>query len=426
MITLPRSPRPEVLALWLSGGVPFLAYVLTASGFSYWLDSGEFVAGAVYLDIAHPPGHPLSGLWGKAISLLPLGSLSFRSALGQALASAIASVLHCRATAFAVRRLELDPRIEWSLSLFGAWLSAFTYALWFQAVRPEVYALQTLCSAAICERLLALTAQPLAQHSRPLVTAAGILGLALCNHHLIALLLVPAFMPALVRALRLRHFRSLGAAFAAGTLGLGTYVYLPLRAAHALPANFGNPNSWERFAWVVSARVYAHDMGSEAVQPLATRLLDVLALWYEDLQWAPLALAAIGMYLCLRLPKLRAAGIVLTSMWVVDGGVRAWLGPVRANPDILGYLAPSYLAIGSLAACGLGVSLRLIAQHTTRLELGLRRVAWLVPLIALSLIPQASQRSSLAHFTATDDLDELRLRALPPRSVVLQTSPQAV
>ncbi|MFI5309315.1 MAG: protein O-mannosyl-transferase family, partial [Polyangiales bacterium] len=71
-------------ALTLAAGVPCVVYLLTASGGGYWLDGGEFVEAAVNLDIAHPPGHPLTGLYGKAWTLLPLGSLAFRMALGQA------------------------------------------------------------------------------------------------------------------------------------------------------------------------------------------------------------------------------------------------------------------------------------------------------------------------------------------------------
>jgi hypothetical protein len=129
--------RPQTLALWLAGGVPFAAYIATSSGYAYWLDSSEFVAAAVQLDIAHPPGHPLSALLGAALSTLPLGSLSFRVAVGQALASALASALHCSATVAALRGMELPTRLVWSLGVLAAWLSALTYGLWSNDLRPS-------------------------------------------------------------------------------------------------------------------------------------------------------------------------------------------------------------------------------------------------------------------------------------------------
>jgi hypothetical protein len=418
--------RLETLALWLAGGVPFVAYVVTMSGYAYWLDSGEFVAAAVQLDIAHPPGHPLSALFGSAIALLPLGSLSFRVALGQALASAGASVLHCRASAAALSGMELPPRVRWSLALFAAWLSALTYGIWFQAVRPEVYALQTLCTALVFERLARFAAQPAADDARPLLGAALALGLALTNHHLIGFLLVPAGLPALFRLSRARRVRSLAAALGLFGLALGTYLYLPLRAAAKPPANLGDPVDLQRFLWVVSARVYAHDMGSEAAQPLWERSVDVIALWVENFHALPTLLALLGLYVMLRHAGTRRAGLVCGLLLATDAGARAWLGPVRANPDILGYLAPGFLATGTLAAGFLGACFWLGERLQPVAALRLARWAPLVPLCALWTVPDASARSGLGHFAATDTFDEWRLRRLPSRALVLASTPQTV
>lgn len=412
--------RPQTLALWLSAGVPCIAYIVTASAYAYWLDSGEFVAAAVQLDIAHPPGHPLSALYGKLLSLLPFGSLSFRVALGQALATSAAAALHCKANAAALRGMDLDPRVTWALALFGAWLSALSYGLWFQAVRPEVYGLQTLCVALVYERLMhaSVCAHPPA---RALLTAAFALGLSLTNHHFIALLLVPAFVPELVRTLRGRRWDQLGTACVLGLIGLSTYLYLPLRAASAPPMSFGDPSNWERFLWVVSGRVYSREPGFDAPEPMTTRMLDVVGLWYEDVGWWALALACLGLYLGLRVSETRKPVIVCMLVFVADAPARALLGSVRSNPDILGYLAPSYLAIGTLATCCLGAVAWLLDSEDKR-RWGY--VAWLAPLFVLWLIPKTAARASLADFTATDELDELRLRELPTRALVLESSPQ--
>ena len=100
--------RPRTLARGLAFGAPLVAFVLTCSAHAYWLDSGEFVAASIALDIAHPPGHPLSLLYGKAFSLLPLGPLPLRIALGQAFATALASYFVCRAISAMLSVLELD------------------------------------------------------------------------------------------------------------------------------------------------------------------------------------------------------------------------------------------------------------------------------------------------------------------------------
>jgi hypothetical protein len=417
--------RPQTLALFLAAGVPFVAYVVTLSGYAYWLDSGEFVAAAVQLDIAHPPGHPLSALFGSAMALLPLGSLAFRVALGQALASSIASALHCRGTAAAISSMRLPERVRWSLALFGAWLSAFSYGLWFQAIRPEVYALQTLCSALVFERLMRFACDP-AANARALVGAAFGLGIALTNHHLIGFLLAPAFLPALVWIARSARWRSLACAFGLGALALSTYAYLPLRAAAKPPANLGDPSSVARFLWVVSARVYARDLGSEAVQSLRERFVDVLALWVESFSFWPIALALVGLYALVRHPATRRAGIVSASVLVTDVVARAWLGPVRANPDILGYLAPGLLMTGTFAAAGLAAGVSIVRERQPMAAGPVERAAPLVPLLACLLLPPSAAASSLAHFAATDAFDELRIRRLPTRALVLASTPQTV
>ena len=458
--------RPHSLALWLAGGVPFVAYVVTASGFAYWLDSGEFVAAAVQLDIAHPPGHPLSALYGKALSLLPFGSLSFRIALGQALAGALGAALHARATIAALSGMGLPGSALAALGVAAAWLSAFTFGLWFQAVRPEVYALQTLCNAWFFERVCAALAQtrlarssasgetaqrarssraaraglapresaqdaepaPLpagsARDARPLIGAGLALGLALTNHHLITLLVAPAALPALWLALRARRWRSAACAAGAGALGLGGYLYLPLRAANAPALNLGDPRNFENFWWVVSARVYAHDMGRQAAQPLGERALDVLALLVENFQAVPLLLALLGLYLLARHPGTRASALSCGLMFGVDAGARAWLGPVRANPDILGYLAPSFLAIGTLAAGCLGACGWLIAERWPALRPRLSLLAAGVPIAALAGLPESAAHASLRDFASTDALDDARVRALAARAVVLESMPQ--
>src|SRR5262245_45487285 len=76
-IPLGWDARAQSRGLWLAVGVPLCAYLLSASGQSYWLDAGEFVAAAVDLDIAHPPGHPLTALWAKPFTWLPLGPIAF-------------------------------------------------------------------------------------------------------------------------------------------------------------------------------------------------------------------------------------------------------------------------------------------------------------------------------------------------------------
>src|SRR5437868_9570416 len=80
---------------------------------AYWLDSSEFAAASVLLGVAHPPGHPLALLVGKAASLLPLGPLALRVGFAQALCAAagagLLALLGARLAARAAEALGAAP-----------------------------------------------------------------------------------------------------------------------------------------------------------------------------------------------------------------------------------------------------------------------------------------------------------------------------
>jgi hypothetical protein len=432
--------RSKNLAQWLAGGVPWIAYVLSCSAHAYWLDSGEFVAAAVRLDISHPPGHPLTELYGKAFTLLPIGSLPFRVAIGQAFATALACLFTCRASAEVLKLQGVPNVLRWPCAVFAAWLSAFTYGLWFQAVRPEVYALQTLCTSVIVERVASFLARAKRANGEPRVHAARYagpaclaLGLGLANHHFTALFVVPAmFVPAFV-LIRSGRLRCLLGAGLLGLLGLATYAYLPLRAARALAANLGQPDSLSRFVWVVSARVYQHGAATQTTQPFAERFADVVVLLTESFRALPLLAAVVGLYVLLRIRTARLAGLFLLLVLAPILVARAYLGPVRSNPDVLGYFGPALLVLGILAgssvaelATQLAAFAKLVVAKGIDLAPWSRHLIWGLPVLAVFNLTYALERSTLADFHATDSLDEERLRSLPARAVVVETMPQTV
>lgn len=396
--------------------------MFTCSDHAYWLDSGEFVAAAVRLDIAHPPGHPLTEIYGKAWSLVPLGSLSLRVALGQAAATSLACVCLCRASAALLASQGVAEALRWPCALFASWLSAFTYGLWFQAVRPEVYALQTLCTSVVIERVLRYQADPDAPPARFAGPACFALGLGLCNHHFTAVLLLPGLLVPLWQLARRMRLRALLGASGLGLLALATYVYLPLRAARSPVANLGQPDSFSRFWWVVSARVYARGAGGMDASAFRERLVDVLVVLLESFRFLPLAAALIGLYALLRRSRTRGQGLFLLALLAPNLLARAWLGPVRSNPDVLGYFGSTLLVIGLLCAAALAETYGLFIARARLLH----RAATCLPALALLNLPFALSRSSLAGFSATDSFDDLRFRTLPARSVVIETMPQTV
>ncbi len=424
------SPLPfSATASLIAALVPLALYVATAGGESYWLDSPEFVAAAIDLDIPHPPGHPLASLWGKLFTLLPFGPLPFRVALSQAFASAVALACAQRAMARSTLYLGLSRSAAQASSVGATWLLGGSFAFWFQSVRPEVYALAGMLVCFALERLSVYATRRPGEtlDARPLYAATLAVGLGLANHHFISILALPAFVWPFITLTRAHGTRPLLWGALTGLLGLSTYAYLPLRAAHLPPMDLGHPLTPNAMYWVVSAQVYAKKIGTEAIQPLGERLFDLCVILVENIGIPLLLALPLGAYLLLRAPKTRA----LAALWLITGFVslvgRAYLNPVRSNPDVLGYMLPGFVSVVALALCGLVCVVVQLAEHfpvhKQRFERALCLVCVGGGIWALS---QGFAPASLASFRAPDAFDEVRYRRLPERSVVVLLTPQTV
>lgn len=436
MALVPRQdhdPRVRAAALGLAVGVPLAAYLATLSGSSYWLDAGELTAAAVDLDVAHPPGHPLASLVGHAATLVPLGSLALRVAFAQAVCAALAAGFLYSAIDTTVRSLGVrHDRLVVPMSLGASWLAAGSYGWWLQAVRPEVYALEALLLSIAIERIVALEAAWPTRDLSPLPAATLALGLSLANHHFMGILCFPAIAPTLARVYRARGPRPLLVSAGMIAAGLSTYLYLPIRAATDPAMNLGNPTSLGRIYWVVSAQAYQGTHALEA-EPLTDRFLDVTISLVESLHVLPVLFALAGGYALLRAPGAVRVGYVWISLVLFSFIGRGWLGFVRGNPDALGYLMP---ALGGVAALAVSLVAAVVALLGERNEAQKKKSAQPSPMLAmvalavamLGAVQLVSSRAhaSLAAFHATDDVDELRIRDLPPHAVVLAYSPQTV
>ncbi|MCA9610022.1 MAG: DUF2723 domain-containing protein [Myxococcales bacterium] len=439
-----KDPNIRVIAWALAAGVPFAAFLATASANDFWLDGGEFTAQGIGLDIAHPPGHPLAALVAKLFSLLPIGPLSLRVAVGQAACAAGAagflfSAIHTTVRALGVSR----DRVAIPLALGGTWWVACSYAWWFQAVRPEVYALEALLIMIAIERIVALEAAWPTHDVRPLYTATLALGLGLANHHFMAFLVFPALAPTLARVYRARGTRPLWLSGLALAVGLASYVYLPIRGSQQPMMNLGDPTDPSRFYWVVSARVYAQHIGTEAPQPIGERYADLLALVGENLggpfghdgdeltlaarSFGVLALLLLGLYALLRTPGARRLGTTWALVLAFSLLARAWLGPVRSNPDVLGYLMPGLAGVTAILTALIALVLGRLGHHKDgKPRMIAAGIAVAVGLLGLAQMYSTASAASLADFRATDAFDEERIRRLPPNAVVVAHAPQTV
>ncbi len=234
--------RTAVAAAVAAGLAPLVVYLLTLSPTVNGGDSGEFVAVARLLGVAHPSGYPLHTLLGWLATLLPLGSVAWRVNAMSALCDAGAAALLFRAVMLLTGDL--------AAGLLAAGAFAFAPLIWAYAITAEVFALNNLFVAG----MLYWSARALREAAggpAPLSTlylAALWMGLGLSNHHTLVFFAIPFGLLLMGLAGR-RLGRSRVAAALAGcaALGFAPYLYLPLASAHPAAVTWGDPTTWSGF-----------------------------------------------------------------------------------------------------------------------------------------------------------------------------------
>jgi hypothetical protein len=386
---LPGSARERAEAALVAGALAF-AYARTLAPGITWAnggaDSGDLVAAAATMGVAHPSGYPTYLLLARLFLLLPAGDLAWRATL----LSATAGVLAALVVYAIVRRL---CAIAGSPTAGAPAIAALAFGLaplpWSQAVIAEVYSLNALFSALA---LLFLT-DTLAPHpayqirltngveafaggntyparaSAPELATnrsiqpdlvsdprrggprALLLGLALGNHLTIGLL-AGAWLATDLRCARgwARLRRGAGRL---GWLGAGllVYLYLPLRAAAQPPINWGGASDWAGFWWVVSGQPY---------RALAFGLPPSFA-YARAAAWAGLLIQQFGW---------AGVGLGLLGLFYGGAGARAfvWAGALLAaaysifaiaynTADSYAYLLPVYLIFAIWIGLGAAVLL---------------------------------------------------------------------
>jgi hypothetical protein len=229
--------------------LPLALYIATLAPTVTLEDSGELITGAVHLGVVHPPGYPLWCLLAHAFTWLPVGSLAERVHLASAAFGAGATWL-----TFLVAR-------RWTGSAGAALVAALALGgsrvFWSQAVIAEVYTLAAFFAILLIELVARFEAS---RDPRWLLALALAAGLSLANHPLIAFELpVLALWLLAIDRRRVLAPRLLAASAALFALGLGVYLYLPLRARSDPPVNVGSPTTLTAMLAHVSREAYRVD-----------------------------------------------------------------------------------------------------------------------------------------------------------------------
>jgi 4-amino-4-deoxy-L-arabinose transferase-like glycosyltransferase len=282
-------------------------------------DTAEFQTLGPVLGIAHPTGYPTYTLllWLASVLLQPMGNEAYRADLLSALLMAGAGALLAVRVVMATRR----P----ALGLVAGAIFVLTPVAWRWGLRADPHALHVFLAALLLVLLGAWQAREQRSDgagARWLLAAAVVFGLSLGNHALTVLLApgIAAFVLLVSPRVLWRQWRLVLACAAVLLLTVAlVYLYLPLRSSLDPPLDYADPQTWERFWYVVLGEQFTGSFGS---LPPLPELLD--AVWSElVLSLGALAMLALaGVILGLfRHPRLTILGLLwFGASWIWAAG----------------------------------------------------------------------------------------------------------
>jgi len=302
MISQRLKRRIDLVVAVLLGMASLAVYVKTAAPTLLMADPAEFQLASYTLGIAHPTGYPLYLIVGWLWShLLPLGDPAYRiNLLSAGFAACAVGLFYPLALSVQRRALQTPPQTLTRLvAVVAALTLSFSRTFWSQAVRAEVYALNSLFVVAV---LLLLLAWSKSDSARALRLAALAYGLSL-THHATMILFLPAILIFVWSTDRsvVRALRSLVTLLILVSAPLLLYLYIPWRAP-ATPYLYIDlapgrtlelyDNSLRGFAGFVLGEMFTGELGVQA--PLLERLYMALDLLFRQFGVAGAALGALG------------------------------------------------------------------------------------------------------------------------------------
>jgi hypothetical protein len=217
-------------------------------------DDGDYISAILTGGIPHPTGYPTFTMLGQIFLLIPLGTPYFRVALMSGISAALAAGL------FFLWMVKVILKDE-KYAILGALCAAIGWGtaplVWGQAFIVDVFALQALFVMAVIWWVTLIIRQPQTTREKVLLSFLSVaVGLSLGNHITIVLM-----APACLAALWLARKRGMPVRFlvvhilfmAAGGL---VYLYFPLSARNYPPVNWGNPQNWKGFIWLITGNPY--------------------------------------------------------------------------------------------------------------------------------------------------------------------------
>lgn len=222
--------------------VSFSAYLMCLAPSVYVGDSGELIAAADSLGIAHPPGYPLFCIVNKLVILLfPIANVAYRTNICAALIGAAGAAVIALILLELLRRTPMWMAV--GLSLSGALALGFAKTVWYQCVETEVYPLNLLF---VAWAILLFMRWMRHERVESLLCVALVLGVGMANHLTMTLVIGTLLIYLFIFKPQLAFKPSflIGVTMIA-TIGSMLYMYFPFRSLAQPIMNWGSPDNTE-------------------------------------------------------------------------------------------------------------------------------------------------------------------------------------
>jgi hypothetical protein len=358
---------------------------------NYGVDSGDFATAAATLGIPHPPGYPTYTLLANLFQRLPLGEPAYATNWFSAFTTALAAGLFA---SLVFRIMEGSFSFRICLALISGLALGWSPLVWSQAVITEVHGLNLLFT--VLALYLAHALADAKNAIRPgMLILALLIGLGLGNHLTLALLIPGLVVLGIRRAIQHpRDRRQLWVMGALLVLGSLVYLYLPLRSHMNPLLNWGNPTTWQRFWWTVSADPYQGLAFSLPGVQLPRRIAAWAALIRDAFGYLGLILGIVG----LMYGRSKARAFDWLAIWLILVYSAFAIG--YSTADSTTYLIPAQL--GFLWLIILGLKQVVDVWEKTQPKFASYGPAVMLGLFAASTLLQATQ--TLPEVNASEDL----------------------
>jgi hypothetical protein len=234
-------------------------------------------------------------------------------------------------------------------------------------------------------------------------------GLALGNHITIIL-----FLPVILFALWIAYNNGLERRVFFGqliafVLGTSIYLYLPIAASHYPPINWGNPQTWEGFWWVISGNPYQHLLATTSVAQFFTRIAALAGLLLEQFGYLGIILGVVGAVQY----KHQSKPLPISLLYLF--GAFSLFAILYATDDSITYLLAPFMVF----AIWIGLGVATIIPFVWR-KLPLGYLLFAITLIGFIIVlPKTIQKINPRQQTQPADYAEYLLQHLPENSIFL-------